>query len=90
VEGVDSIFVGPSDLAAALGHLGNPGHPEVQAVIAQIFADAKAAGKPSGILAPLEAHARKYLEMGCTFVGVGSDLGAFRAATQALCDRYRD
>ncbi|MEY3519875.1 MAG: hypothetical protein RLZZ177_590, partial [Pseudomonadota bacterium] len=56
VDGVDSIFVGPSDLAAALGHLGNPGHPEVQAVIAQIFADAKAAGKPSGILAPLEAH----------------------------------
>jgi 2-dehydro-3-deoxyglucarate aldolase len=90
VDGVDSIFVGPSDLAAALGHLGNPGHPEVQAVIAQIFADAKAAGKPSGILAPLEAHARKYLEMGCTFVGVGSDLGVFRAATQALCDRYRD
>ena len=90
VDGVDSIFVGPSDLAAALGHLGNPGHPEVQAVIAQIFADAKAAGKPSGILAPLEAHARKYMEMGCTFVGVGSDLGAFRAATQALCDRYRD
>jgi 2-dehydro-3-deoxyglucarate aldolase len=41
-------------------------------------------------LAPLEAHARKYLEMGCTFVGVGRDLGAFRAATQALCDRYRD
>ena len=90
VDGVDCIFVGPSDLAAALGHLGNAGHPEVQAVIAQIFADAKAAGKPTGILAPLEAHARKYLEMGATFVGVGSDLGAFRSATQALCERYRD
>ena len=90
LDGVDCIFVGPSDLAAALGHLGNPGHPEVQAVIASVFADAKAAGKPVGILAPLEAHARNYLAMGATFVGVGSDLGAFRSATQALCDRYRD
>ncbi len=55
IDGVDSIFVGPSDLAAALGHLGNPSHPEVQAVIAKVFADVKAAGKPVGILAPLEA-----------------------------------
>ena len=77
-------------LAAALGHLGNASHPEVQAAIAQVFADAKAAGKPSGILAPVEADARRYLAMGATFVGVGSDLGAFRNATQALCDRYRD
>ena len=90
VDGVDCIFVGPSDLAAALGHLGNASHPEVQAAIAQVFADAKAAGKPSGILAPVEADARRYLAMGATFVGVGSDLGAFRSATQALCDRYRD
>ena len=90
VDGVDCIFVGPSDLAAALGHLGNASHPEVQAAIAQVFADAKAAGKPSGILAPAEADARRYLAMGATFVGVGSDLGAFRSATQALCDRYRD
>ena len=90
VDGVDCIFVGPSDLAAALGHLGNASHPEVQAAIAQIFADAKAAGKPTGILAPVEADARRYLAMGATFVGVGSDLGAFRSATQALCDRYRD
>lgn len=29
-EGVDGIFVGPSDLAAALGHLGNASHPDVQ------------------------------------------------------------
>jgi 2-dehydro-3-deoxyglucarate aldolase len=89
VDGVDCIFVGPSDLAANLGHLGNPGHADVQAAIAAVFADAKACGKPSGILAPAEADARRYLGMGATFVGVGSDLGAFRAATQALCERYR-
>lgn len=90
LDGVDCLFVGPSDLAAGMGHIGNAGHPDVQAVIAAIFADAKACGKPSGILAPVEADARRYLAMGATFVGVGSDLGAFRSATQALCDRYRD
>ncbi len=90
IDGVDSIFVGPSDLAAALGHLGNSAHPEVQTVIAQVFADAKSAGKPVGILAPVEAQARNYMAMGATFVGVGSDLGTFRTATQALCDRYRN
>ncbi|MDQ3059661.1 MAG: 2-dehydro-3-deoxyglucarate aldolase [Pseudomonadota bacterium] len=89
VEGVDCVFIGPSDLAAGMGHLGNAGHPDVQAVIAAVFADAKACGKPAGILAPVEVDARRYLAMGATFVGVGSDLGAFRAATQALCERYR-
>lgn len=90
LDGVDCLFVGPSDLAAGLGHLGNANHPDVQAAIAAVFADAKAAGKPSGILAPVEADARKYMAMGATFVAVGSDLGVFRAATQALHDRYRD
>lgn len=88
VDGVDCIFVGPSDLAAGFGHLGNAGHPEVQAAIAAVFADAKACGKPTGILAPAEPDARRYMEMGATFVGVGSDLGVFRSATQALLDRY--
>jgi len=88
LDGVDCIFVGPSDLAAGLGHLGNAGHPEVQAAIAAVFADAKACGKPTGILAPVEADARRYMAMGATFVGVGSDLGVFRGATQALRDKY--
>jgi 2-dehydro-3-deoxyglucarate aldolase len=90
VDGVDALFVGPSDLAANFGHLGNASHPEVQAAIAQVFEAARAAGKPIGILAPVEADARRYMAMGATFVAVGSDLGAFRAATQALRDRYLD
>lgn len=88
VPGVDCVFVGPSDLAAGFGHLGNAAHPEVQDAIAHVFAQAKAHGKPTGILAPVEADARRYMEMGATFVAVGSDLGAFRSATQALRDRY--
>jgi 2-dehydro-3-deoxyglucarate aldolase len=88
VDGVDGIFVGPSDLAAGLGHLGNPNHPSAQAAIAQVFDVAKSAGKAIGILAPAEADARRYLSMGATFVAVGSDLGVFRSATQQLRDRF--
>ncbi len=90
LDGIDCLFVGPSDLAAGMGHLGNANHPDVQTAIASVFAAAKAAGKPSGILAPVEADARRYMAMGATFVAVGSDLGLFRAATQALRDKYRD
>lgn len=89
VEGVDGLFVGPSDLAAAMGHLGNPSHPEVQAAMARVFEAAEKAGKASGILAPVEADARRYMDQGVGMVAVGSDLGAFRAATLALRDKYR-
>jgi len=90
VDGVDGVFIGPSDLAAGLGHLGNANHPEVQQAIKQIFDSVRAAGKPLGTLAPVDADARRYLEMGATFVAVGSDLGLFRAATQALRDRFAE
>lgn len=88
VDGVDGVFVGPSDLAAGMGHLGNPAHPEVQAAIKGVLDAARAAGKPSGILAPVESDARRYIEWGASFVAVGSDLGVFRSATQALRDKF--
>ena len=88
VEGVDGIFIGPSDLAAAMGHLGNPKHPEVQEAIKHLFAEAKACGKASGILAPVEEDARRYIDWGVGFIAVGSDLGVFKNSTQALRDRF--
>ncbi len=89
VEGVDGIFIGPSDLSAAVGHLGNPGHAEVQAAIKEIFACAQLHGRSVGILATEEAASRRYLEEGARFVAVGSDQGLLRAATQELRERFR-
>ena len=62
VEGVDAVFVGPSDLAASYGHLGNANHPDVQQAIAHVFERVQAAGKASGILAPVQADAERYLD----------------------------
>jgi 2-dehydro-3-deoxyglucarate aldolase len=89
VPGVDGLFIGPSDLAAGFGHLGDADHGEVQAAMRRVFDAAEAHGKPVGILAPVEADARRYLDMGATFVAVGSDLGVFRAGTQSLRDKFR-
>jgi len=90
VDGIDGLFIGPSDLAAGYGHLGNAAHAEVQHAMAQVLAAAKAAGKATGILAPVEADARRYLAMGISLVAVGSDLGVLRMSTQALRDKYRE
>ena len=88
VNGIDGIFVGPSDLSASLGHFGNPKHLEVQTAIKHVFEVAKEQGKACGILAPIEADARHYIEMGATFVAVGSDLSLLRNSTQALADKF--
>ncbi|MBW0448214.1 2-dehydro-3-deoxyglucarate aldolase [bacterium M00.F.Ca.ET.228.01.1.1] len=82
VDGVDAVFVGPSDLAASYGHLGNAAHPQVQQAIAHVFERAQAAGKPSGILAPVQADAERYLAMGCRVIAVCADLGLLRNAAQ--------
>jgi 2-dehydro-3-deoxyglucarate aldolase len=84
VEGVDAVFVGPSDLAAGYGHLGNANHPDVQQAIAHVFERAKAAGKSSGILAPVQADADRYLSMGCRVIAVCADMGMLKGAAQAV------
>jgi 4-hydroxy-2-oxoheptanedioate aldolase len=84
VDGVDGIFIGPGDLSAALGHLGNPDHSEVQKVIADACFRCRAAGKPVGILTPDTEQAIRYLESGFTFVAVGSDVGLLARSAEKL------
>lgn len=88
VPGIDAVFIGPSDLAASLGHRGGAGKPEVQAEIAKAIATANAAGRAIGILAG-DGKAEHYLEQGATVVGIGTDLHLLIAAADALVARYR-
>ncbi len=74
VEGVDGIFIGPADLAASMGHLGNPGHPKVQAAIEAAIHTIVACGKAAGTLTGDAGQARRFLELGATFVAVGLDI----------------
>jgi 4-hydroxy-2-oxoheptanedioate aldolase len=89
VEGVDGVFIGPSDLAASLGHLGDSAHPEVQKAIADAVGRLKAVGKAAGILAPKEEDARRYIGWGFTFVAVGSDGGLLARGADALAKAFK-
>lgn len=89
VDGVDGVFIGPADLSASMGHLGNPGHPEVQAAIDQGLARILAAGKAPGILAVDEALARRYIAAGARFVAVGVEATMLARAARDLAARFK-
>jgi 4-hydroxy-2-oxoheptanedioate aldolase len=89
VDGVDGIFIGPGDLSADLGHVGNPGHPEVQAIIETTIARIKASGCAPGILTSDESLARRYIELGCVFTAVGADIGILARGAEQLARRFK-
>ena len=87
--GVDGVFIGPADLAASMGHPGNPAHPDVQAAIRSGIERIRAAGKAAGILATAEPMARQWLQAGASFVAVGVDTILLSAAASELLARFR-
>jgi 4-hydroxy-2-oxoheptanedioate aldolase len=89
IDGVDGLFIGPQDLAADLGHLGNPGHPDVQAAIAEAIARIKATGKVPGLLNFNEADAKKWIAQGAQFVAVTSDQFLLARETAAVAARFK-
>jgi 4-hydroxy-2-oxoheptanedioate aldolase len=89
VEGVDGLFIGPSDLSADLGHLGNAGHPEVQAAIEDAIRRIQACGKVAGFLTGDEPLARRYIELGCLVAAVGADIGILARGSEQLAARFK-
>ena len=82
--GVDGVFIGPSDLAASMGHLGQPGHPDVQAAIEAAARTILAQGKAPGILAMTATDARRYLNWGFLFVACSMDIRILVQGVDAL------
>jgi 4-hydroxy-2-oxoheptanedioate aldolase len=89
VDGIDGVFIGPADLAASLGHPGNPGHPAVRAVIDGAIDRIRACGKAPGILMIDEARAKACLERGALFVAVAIDLFILARGAEAIATRFR-
>jgi 4-hydroxy-2-oxoheptanedioate aldolase len=84
VDGVDGVFVGPSDLAASMGLLGQQGHPDVVSAVHRTFEAVRAAGKPVGVNAFDPALARAYVDGGATFVLVGADVTLLARGSEEL------
>jgi 4-hydroxy-2-oxoheptanedioate aldolase len=88
VDGVDAVFIGPADLAASMGKLGQPEHPDVVSTIETALATIVERGKSAGVNAFNEAVARRYLQAGASFVLVGADVAVLARGAEELAARY--
>lgn len=89
VEGVDAVFIGPADLAATMGYLGNPTHPEVVAAVTTAIQKIKAAGKAAGTLAVSPQVAQQYERLGVQFIAIGVDTLALAHAARSTLTQHK-
>lgn len=90
VDGVDGVFVGPADLAADMGHMGDAMHPDMQALIYETIARIAAAGKAPGILSLNDEMTQKAMDAGARFVAVGVDMLTLVHASKALVRKWKE
>ncbi|MBC7591329.1 MAG: 2-dehydro-3-deoxyglucarate aldolase [Salinibacterium sp.] len=88
VDGVDAVFVGPSDLAASMGLLGQQTHPDVVAAVLRTFDAAHTAGTPVGVNAFDPAVAQSYIDAGANFIAVGADVAVLARGSEAFAARW--
>ena len=89
VDGVDGIFIGPADLSASMGYLGQPRHPAVMEVIVDAIKRIRKAGKSAGFLTGNVDDAKAIIAAGANFCAVGSDAGLLVNATDALVKTFK-
>ncbi len=89
VEGVDGVFIGPGDLHASLGFVGETANPQVKPLIDEGIRRIRKAGKAPGILTGVEADAKHWLELGALFVAVGVDAAVLARESEKLLARFR-
>ena len=89
VDGVDGVFIGPADLHASLGYMGETNNPKVMPIIDEAIRRIRKAGKAPGILTGVEADARRWIGEGCLFTAVGADIGLLARATDALAAKFK-
>jgi len=88
VDGIDGVFIGPADLAASMGYRGKPGHREVQGAIDDAIRTIVKSGKAAGTLTSDATAARRYLELGASFVAVGLDTTLLANAVRKLASDF--
>ncbi|HPU03798.1 MAG TPA: HpcH/HpaI aldolase/citrate lyase family protein [Rhodoglobus sp.] len=88
VDGIDGVFVGPSDLAASMGLLGQQDHPDVVAAVEHVIARARQAGRPVGVNAFAPALAERYIDGGIDFILVAADVSLLARSTEEIAARF--
>ena len=90
VPGLDTVLIGPNDLAASLGHLGEPTHPDVEAAIDRVLERGSAAGIPVGAWTGSPTQARQRRAQGFAWATISSDYGFMVAAGDATVREVRE
>lgn len=89
VHGVDGLFIGPADLAASYGYIGDTDHPEIEQIIQDALSTIRKSNKTAGILALKEQEVQSYMEQGANFIGIGVDLMMFATQVRGTIAKYR-
>lgn len=89
VEGIDGMFIGPSDLAADMGHLAENKHADVQAAVKDAAQRIRAAGKSAGTLSGNLDEVEPFFDMGFNFTAAGSDVGILARGAEGIAARFQ-
>lgn len=90
IDGVDLLFVGPSDLSQALGVTGDLSHPRCLEAIDRVAAACEANEKPWGAVTPSPDYAALLIEKGCTLVSAVNDVKLATAGMRAMRETFAD
>ena len=88
-EDIDVLFIGPMDISQSLGHPGDPAHPEVQQVVRQVIDTCNANKKPFGIFVGTTEAARKYRDLGASYIAIASDLAFMAKGYHQMVDELK-
>jgi 2-keto-3-deoxy-L-rhamnonate aldolase RhmA len=83
VEGVDVVFVGPSDLTFAMGRFRAFDDPEYRAAVERVVTAARDAGKTAGIFLNSPDGVPQAVADGFRMIGIGSDAGLMMLGARA-------
>ncbi len=90
LDGVDAIFVGPADLAADMGYLGQPAHPDVHAAVTDAIKSIVAGGCAAGVMTLDRDMALKYKKAGASMLAVTTDIALLARGAEAAIAAFRD
>lgn len=89
IDGVDLLFIGPSDLSQALGILGQWDNPKLWEAITKVANACKKHGKHWGCVPGDPAFAQRAYDMGCRMISLGADVRALRMGIDASKAAYK-
>jgi len=88
-NGVDGVFIGPSDLSASMGQLGDVSHPDVVETVSAGLRTIRAAGKHAGLLCLDASKVPDYVGCGANFVGIGVDTLLLGNSARSLAAHFK-